>query len=98
MMTKLIAGLLGYVVSSTVLAETPAFISNAVAAKGVRHSASEYRGKKPQWVIDAVHVVRPDYPSGSERRGTNASGFSGEDRSHDRHRQERNNRAIDWPR
>lgn len=69
MMTKPIAGLLAYVVSSTLLAETPAFISNAVDAKGGRHSASEYHGKKPQWVIDAVHVVRPDYPSWNQKRG-----------------------------
>jgi TonB family protein len=68
-MTKLITGLLAYAVSSTLVAETPAFISNGVDAKGGRHSASEYHGKKPQWVIDAVHVVRPDYPSRDQRRG-----------------------------
>jgi len=51
------------------LAETPAFISNAVDAKGVRHSANEYHGKKPQWVIDAVHVVRPDFPVWDQKRG-----------------------------
>jgi TonB family protein len=69
MMTKTVAGLLACVVSSMSLAETPAFISNAVDAKGVRHSASEYHGKKPQWVIDAVHVVQPDYPSWNQKRG-----------------------------
>jgi TonB family protein len=69
MMTKPVAGLLAYIISSTLLAETPAFISNAVDANGVRHAAREYHGKKPQWVIDAVHVVRPDYPSWNERRG-----------------------------
>jgi TonB family protein len=69
LITKLIAGLLAYAVSSTLLAETPAFISNAVDAKGVRHSAKEYHGKKPQWIIDAVHVVTPGYPSWDQRRG-----------------------------
>ena len=69
MMAKLIAGLLACVVSSMSLAETPAFISNAVDAKGVRHSARDYHGKKPQWVIDAVHVATPDFPSWNQRRG-----------------------------
>jgi TonB family protein len=66
---RLVATVLICVASSTLLAETPAFISHAVDAKGVSHSASEYHGKKPQWVLDAVHVVRPDFPSWNQKRG-----------------------------
>ena len=69
MTKRLVAAVLICVASSTVIAETPAFISNAVDAKGVRHSAREYHGKKPRWVIEAVHVVRPDYPSWDQRQG-----------------------------
>jgi TonB family protein len=69
MTRRLVATVLICVASATLVAETPAFISNAVDTKGVRHAAREYHGKKPQWVIDAVHVVRPDYPSWNERRG-----------------------------
>jgi TonB family protein len=69
MIRRLVATVSICVASSTLVAETPAFISNATDAKGVRHAASEYHGKKPQWVIDAIHVVRPDYPSWNQRRG-----------------------------
>jgi hypothetical protein len=41
-MTKPIAGLLAFFVSSTLLAEAPASIPNVADAKGVRHSSSEY--------------------------------------------------------
>jgi TonB family protein len=69
MITRMISGLLAFIVSLTLLAETPPYISNAVDAKGVRHLAKEYQGKKPQWVIDAVHVVRPDFPARAARFG-----------------------------
>jgi hypothetical protein len=41
MTTKLIAGLLAYAVSFRLLAEPPAFVSNAVDGNGVRHVAKE---------------------------------------------------------
>ena len=69
MTRRLVATVLICAAASTVVAETPAFISNGIDAKGVRHAAREYHGKKPQWVVDAVHVVYPVYPGRDQRRG-----------------------------
>ena len=69
MKQRVLTSLLAYLLCSSLQAETPVFVSHAIDAKGVPHSASEYHGKKPQWVIDASHVVQPDYPSWNQRRG-----------------------------
>jgi len=74
MLAKLIVAVIACLVSTTLLAETLPFVSNAVDAKGMRHLAKEYHGKKPQWVLDAIHVVTPDYPSWDQRRGQQGLG------------------------
>lgn len=66
---RLITAFVVCLLATTMLAENPIFVSNAVDAKGVRHVAREYHGKKPPWVLDAVHVVRPDFPHWNQKRG-----------------------------
>jgi hypothetical protein len=46
MRAQLVTAVLACPVSSTLLAETPASISNGVDVKGVQHFAKEYRGTK----------------------------------------------------
>jgi TonB family protein len=70
-----VASVLVCLASPTLMAETPALNSNAVDARGVRHVAREYRGKKPQWVLDAIHVVRPDFPARAARFGYQGLGI-----------------------
>jgi TonB family protein len=46
----------------------------AVDANGVRHFASEYRGKNSPWIVDCIMAVGPDYTYDERRRHHTGTG------------------------
>jgi TonB family protein len=50
-------------------------VGSAVDARGVRHPASEYRGKVPPWVSDIARSIGPEYPDRDRRLYNQGTGL-----------------------